>query len=219
MKQFIYFLTAIIICISSQLFSQDPVTKPAKEEKKDVKKNSANIPAGFYQAKWGSSYKEVKDIIKGRLVYTNKKDIIISKEKDDVEIIYKYGFFYQDPKMIPISDKKAATDDSKQPALEPKLFYVALEFPYLAYKSVSKKLIDKYGEPTIDTIKKNRGVLIWDSENTVIVLWVDSYEKQPFCRKINYISKNIAKELEKYNYQMFSKKEIQALNGLLADSK
>ena len=45
-------------------------------------------------------------------------------------------------------------------------------------------------------------------------MWVDSYEKKPYCMKINYISKDIAKEVKDYLNVMFNSREIEVLKKL-----
>ncbi|HOR95180.1 MAG TPA: hypothetical protein PLZ38_14520, partial [Spirochaetota bacterium] len=59
-----------------------------------------------------------------------------------------------------------------------------------------------------------QGAYIWDSESTAVVLWVDSYEKKPFCRKITYISKIMAKDINEYYATVFSKKEQEIIKKL-----
>ena len=73
---------------------------------------------------------------------------------------------------------------------------------------------ERYGEPTGENMKDNRGALVWDSEKTMIVLWIDSYEKKPFCRRITYLSKDISAQVTDYQNKIFNKREIEILKDL-----
>ena len=63
-------------------------------------------------------------------------------------------------------------------------------------------------------MKNNKGAIIWDSEKTTVIMWVDDYEKKPFCMKINYFSKEIAKEVNDYKKIIFNSNEIEVLKRL-----
>ena len=178
----------------------------------ETKKSSASIPQGYGSATWGSLVSTVRDNIKGKLVYSDEKSIIISKEG---ELQYTYGFFYVDPAVVqPATAEKAASDKPEQKTDEGKLFYVVLSFPYLSMPEVKKKYIDTFGEPTIENITENQGVIAWDDTNSIIVIWVDQYERSPFTRRITYVSKDITKEVNEYKYKMFNQTEIDVIKKL-----
>ena len=177
------------------------------------KGKSANVADGYGDLKWGAETSKAKSSIKGKIKFTDEKKVIIS---NDGEIEYYYGFFYIDP----AKDEKtaAAETDKKQPQVQPKddgrLYYIALKFPYLALEKVKELMIKKYGQSTGESIKNNQGSISWDSAESVIILWVDRYENNPFCRRITYISKKIAKETNDYQNTVFNKTEIEILNKL-----
>ena len=104
--------------------------------------------------------------------------------------------------------------DKAQSQVEAKLYYVLVRFPYLHMDEVKKKIASKYGEPNGETIKNNQGALIWDFERTSIIMWVDDYEKNPFCRKITYIGKDLAKDVNDYQKKVFTSKEMEILRNL-----
>jgi hypothetical protein len=175
------------------------------------KGKSANIADGYGDLKWGTETSKAKSSIKGKLKFTDEKKVIIS---NDGEIEYYYGFFYIDT----AKDEKVAETDKKQPQAQTKdegrLYYIALKFPYLAFEKVKDIMIKKYGESTGESIKNNQGSISWDSADSVIILWVDRYENNPFCRRITYISKKIAIESNDYQNTILNKSEIEILKKL-----
>jgi len=190
-------LTAVSIAATAAM-GQTP-------EKKKAGTTAGRIADGYNELKWGASPGSVKSGVKGKIVYTDEKKIIRSRDGD---IEYLYGFFYRET--APAKDEKGA------PAapVEGKLYYVALQFPYLSMADVKKKFEEKYGPPTGESLTNNQGALIWDAEKTSIILWVDRYENNPFCRKITYVGKDIAKELTDYRKEIFSSAEIEILKKL-----
>ena len=202
--------------------------KPAgKEEKKpDAPADAtgdkiAALPEGYANLTWGTYLSEAKDKISGRLTYTDDKTVIISKEN---ELEYYYGFFYKEPepdeklagKPTDTTDPSGTTkpDETAAPKDEGRLFYVALNFPYLSKDGVYEKIKKKYGVHSGETLKDNQGAIAWDSEKTVVLMWIDRYEKKPYCRRIIYISKDIAKELNDYTNTIFNKTEIELMKKL-----
>jgi hypothetical protein len=168
--------------------------------------------AGFGGVNWGVSMTEAKKGLKGKIVFEDGKKLIVTR---DGEITYRYGFFSKET----VKPEEGAASSSKQaqsqPAAEPKFFYAVSEFPYLLLPKLKEKMVAQYGEPTGDNVKKNQGAVMWDSGSGVVIVWVDAYEKKPFCRKISYISKDIAKELNTYQEELFSKKEMEVLKSLV----
>ena len=196
-------ICAAIICsvMVFPAYSQNKNAKPqtAKEEKTTQTKQAKNIAQGYGNVKWGSYLNDVKNNVAGRIIYMDEKRIIISRDGD---LEYRYGFFYPE-----------YNQTSTEPQ-QPKLFYVIIQFPYIALDDVKKKMEEKYGPATGESIKNNQGAYIWDSESTAVVLWVDSYEKKPFCRKITYVSKIMAKDINAYHTTVFSKKEQEIIKKL-----
>jgi hypothetical protein len=110
----------------------------------------------------------------------------------------------------PVKEEKKAGE----PRDEGKLFYVALKFPYLAMKDVQKKLTEKYGPSTSENLSDFQGAMAWSSEKTIIIMWVDRYEKKPYCRRITYISREISRELNEYVSRVFNKTELEIIRKL-----
>ena len=179
----------------------------------------AALPEGYGEMKWATPLEEALKTIKGKLTFTDNRKVILSREGD---IEYRYGFFYREPE----SAEPAASTASAAPAApaatapdktaenRPLLFYVSVGFPYMTLDSVLALMKERYGEPTGENMKDNRGALVWDSEKTTIVLWVDSYEKKPFCRRITYLSKDISVQVTDYQNKIFNKREIEILKTL-----
>lgn len=198
MKRAIAIILLLCAAVSGPILAQAVKEKaPDKAEKKEAAKNVAD---GFDRVKWGAGLAAVKSEVLGKLSYTDEKKVVISRDGD---IEYLYGFFYKEV-------VSAAAGGSP----EARLFYVSVGFPYLAKDDVAKKLSDRYGPATGETIKANKGALVWDSEKTTVILWVDEYEKRPFSRKITYVGKEIAKEVNEYQKEVFSAAEIEVLKRL-----
>ena len=211
----------------------------AKTENKDntlpVKDDNAiqKIPDGYGNLTWGTYLTDARTKIAGVLTYTDDKTVILSKDK---ELEFKYGFFYKEPSVekvteeqvtekkavdekVPEKKEEAKAETDKQPVTTPekdegRLFYVSMNFPYLDKNQVYEKIRKKYGKHTGENLKDNQGAIAWDSENTIVIMWVDRYEKKPYCRRIIYISKQISKELNEYTYTMFNKTEIELIKKM-----
>jgi hypothetical protein len=191
------------------------------EDKKETKDSKliTNITSGYENVTWGVKVSEARDKIKGKLVFTDEKSIIISK---DGELEYHYGFFYVDPALEGSEAGKEAVKtetagEKKKEAEkvdEGTLFYVALKFPYLSMDEVKKRIEDKYGPSTNENLHKMQGAIAWNGENTIIIMWVDRYENKPYCRRITYVDKRITKELSDYQFKVFNKVEISILRKL-----
>lgn len=224
---------ALIIIVSTAIMAQQPAagnaqTRPAagasaaSQTGQPPAAGSGSVGEGFGSVTWGSAYQTVRENISGALKYTDENKLIISQ---DGELTYSYGFFYKDPEVTgnpePAPSVQPGAGDNAQPseAAEGKLFFVKVEFPYLAYEDVRAKYIERFGDPQGSTVEKNRGVLLWENEKTMVVVWVDEYEKKPYCRKITYMSKEIVKELADYKKLIFTKREIDALSQLPAPTR
>ncbi len=171
----------------------------------------ANIE-GFGNLKWGATIEEAKAGIIGKIIYTDEKKVLISRDGD---IEYIYGFFYkgQDTPEPDTTQGEAVQADADK-AKESRLFYVSVKFPYLTKDEVKKKIEEKYGPATGEDIRNNKGAIIWDSAKSVIIMWVDNYENKPYCMKINYYSKDIAREVNDYQTIIFNSNEIEILKRL-----
>ncbi len=189
-----YAIIVFIIFSGLHLFSQDPGKDKTKvKEEKNVTTEKKQISDGFDSIKWGTVLSEAKKNVRGKISFTDDKEIIITK---DGELEYKYGFFF---------DRKET---------EGKFFYLSISFPYLAFKDVKEKMEAQYGSPTAENISKNQGSIAWDSEKTIIILQVDNYEKKPYTKRIVYISREIIKEVNEYQTSLFNKAEIETLKKM-----
>ncbi len=169
----------------------------------------AAIPDGYGSIKWGTPLSKAREAISGKLYYTDDKTVIVSKD-DALE--YYYGFFYTDPAN---TEKAVETADAGQEAVdEGTLYYVALKFPYLRLNQVREKIESKYGKSSLENIKKNRGAAAWMSDSTIIIMWADEYEGEPFCRRITYLSRETAKKVNTNQERVFNKTEIDILKKL-----
>ncbi|MBN1496343.1 MAG: hypothetical protein JXA07_06210 [Spirochaetes bacterium] len=177
------------------------------------KRTIAAIANGYESIAWGTKLSDARDKIKGKLVFSDDRTKIISRDGD---LEYYYGFFYVDPALAGAAEKKEA---EAQPADSEKvdegtLFYVALKFPYLSMEEVRKKIEDRYGPSTNENLHKMQGAIAWNGESTIIIMWVDRYENRPFCRRITYIDKKITRELSEYQFKVFNKVELAILKQL-----
>ena len=162
------FLAACVLAACTSLIAQ---TTPAPKE---PAKTTARSIEGFNKTKWGDSLNSVKENLLGKITYTDEKKIITSRDGD---IEYLYGFFRRE------SPQASETGETAAAEAEPRLYYVAVRFPYLAMDEVNRRIQDQYGPFTGETLKNNQGARIWESDKTSVVKWVDEYEKRPFSRK------------------------------------
>ena len=218
----------IIVVLFAMTASYGQENREKKEPARDTaseKKVSSNIPNGYEALSWGVTLSDARDKIKGKLVYTDDKSIIISKDGD---LEYYYGFFYVDPALEAVetarkgekegekkeTEKKEPPKEGAEKVDEGKLFYVALKFPYLSMEEVKKKMEEKYGPSTNENLEKMQGALAWNGENTIVIMWVDRYENKPFCRRITYVDKKITRELSDYQFKVFNRVELAILKQL-----
>ncbi len=200
----------------------------ANGQEKKESRTIAAIANGYESISWGAKLSDARDKIKGKLVFSDDKSVIISKEGD---LEYHYGFFYVDPVQAGAYEAaEAAKKDAEKKEAEKKttgaaaadaekvdegtLFYVALKFPYLSMEEVRKKIEDRYGAPTNENLHKMQGAVAWNGESTIIIMWVDRYEERPFCRRITYVDKKITKELSDYQFKVFNRVELAILKQL-----
>lgn len=198
-------LTILAVMISLYL--------PAQEQKQSAsQKQNVTIPEGYGSIKWGTLLSGARNSIKGKMVFTDEKSVIVSQEG---ELKYTYGFFYVDPeKSAAETAKEGKQKESADKIDEGKLFYVILSFPYLGLQDVKKKYTEKYGVPNIENISKNQGAIAWDDAKSIIVIWVDDYEGKAYTRRVSYVSKQIAKEVNDYSFRMFNKTELELIKAL-----
>ena len=190
MKKLLIILTLIFFIIP--LYGQ--TNKQKDNKKKADEKTAGKIPDGYGNLKWGISLNDAKKGLIGKIQFTDEKKIIVTKD-DNLE--YYYGFFY---------------DEKKNP--QEKLFYVALKFPYLSLEEVKNTIKEKYGNETRENLIDHQGAIIWDSEKTIIIMWIDRYEKKPYSRRITYIAKEIAMELNEQQKNIFNKVENKIIEQL-----
>lgn len=194
MRRIYIIFSLIFILYSIGLYAQGKGTKDSKTSK--------NIPEGFGNVNWGTPVSAAKGQVLGKIIFSDDKKVIRSRDGD---IEYLYGFFYIDPALM---------KGAPQGSTEGKLFYVSINFPYLLMDDVRKKIEAKYGTASGETIKNNQGALLWDSDKTTIILWVDEYEDKPYSRKITYVGREIAKEINEYQKKVFNQRELEILEKL-----
>jgi hypothetical protein len=203
----------VILFLAAGAFAQ--VKK--KEEPKKTSGTKTSIPDGYGGVKWGTLLSKAREGIAGKLVFTDEKTLIISRDGD---LEYHYGFFYVDPAVSPVDkveekkDKSGKGQAQTQGQDEGTLFFVSLKFPYLSMAEVRKKIEDKIGPATNDFLTKGQGAVAWDSDKTFVVMWVDRYRANSYCRRITYLSKDIAKELNNYQTRVFNKNELDLIMKL-----
>ena len=194
MRRIYIIFSLLFMLYSIGLHAQGKVTKDSKTGK--------NIPEGFGNVNWGTPVSAAKNQVLGKIVFSDDKKVIRSRDGD---IEYLYGFFYIDPALM---------KGAPQGSTEGKLFYVSINFPYLSMDDVRKKIEAKYGTASGETIKNNQGALLWDSGKTTIILWIDEYEDKPYSRKITYVGREIAEEINEYQKRVFNQRELKILEKL-----
>lgn len=197
-------------------------TKQTTDTKKTTD-SKATLPTGYGGIPWDTPLSQALKSVVGELRFTDKKTKIIT---EDGHLQYHYGFFYVDP-AIAVLDKadtsKGAKDNKDkenqekigQEKDEGTLFFVSIKFPYLQMELVRKKLEEAFNAPpNIQRITKNRGAIAWDSEKTLVIMWVDQYKDKGYCRRITYLSKDSVQKLNDYTTKMFNKVEMETINTI-----
>ena len=205
----IFFILSLAVTAFTQTNQQQP-NQNANQSGSSAEK----IPDGYGDLTWEMYISDARDKIRGVLTYSDEKTVIISK---DNELEYRYGFFYKEPTTDQVQTDANTTNNQTEKAQEKdegKLFYVAMNFPYLGKDQVYDKIQNKYGKHKSENIKDNKGAIAWSSENTIIIMWVDQYERKPFCRRVIYISKKMASELNAYVHGILNKTEIDLIKRM-----
>ena len=199
-------ITACVISSMMMVYAQNGNDQPDDENRK----GNANLPAGYGDLSWGSYFSEAREKVKGTIVNYDENKRIVTR---DGEIQYNYGYFYPDPEVVNENGEVAEgeADDKDNPA---RLYFVVVRFPYVAMEDVKKKVVEKYGEPQGESMRDNQGAYSWESDQTTVIMWVDSYNDKPYCRKLTYMSKLIARDINKYRKDLFNKKEREILRRL-----
>jgi len=207
------FICFFILSLVSAAFTQVN-QKQANADANQSGSNIEKIPDGYGDLTWEMYLSDARDKISGVLTYSDEKTVIISKDK---ELEYHYGFFYKEPAADQIkTDTNPNNNETEniQEKDEGKLFYVSMNFPYLGKDQVYDKIQKKYGKHTSENVKDNKGAIAWNSDNTIIIMWVDQYERKPYCRRIIYVSKKVSLELNDYTYTIFNKTEIDLIKNM-----
>lgn len=218
MKRIAFLLIAVLVI---PLSAQDKKNASKTEDKKAVKEDkkiNTKVEDGFEGAQWNKLLSEIQSSIKGRLQYTDNKTIIISR---DGEVEYTYGFFYIEPEKEEDTAGKEKTDKTdkgekkadEKKADEGKLFYVSVGFPYVPVKEVRIRM-EKYGDPTDERIVDKKGVIAWNGNKTIIMMMVDQYRNESYCRRIVYVNKEIIEDVKKEKERIFRKTEREVLEKL-----
>jgi hypothetical protein len=200
---------------------------------------------GYSGVKWGVNMSEAKKGLRGKIVFDDEKRIIVTRDGEITYrygFFYKAPLAENaSPSTAPTAAPQIAstaapvasvaspapsaavtpvptaapvqTDKKNEP--ETRLFYVITEFPYISLEDIRGKMTAEYGEPTGDTITKAQGAVVWDSGKGVVIVWVDAYEKNPYVRKISYLSKDIAKEIKENLTKEFNKRELDVIKRLV----
>ena len=203
------FLTIALISFVSIVYAQNTTNNTNNTNTKKAK-----LPNGFEKVSWGTLLSKAKSNVKGKISFSDDKTLIVSKIDD---ITYYYGFFHID--LEKMKQVRGADKIPKDAPDEGKLFYVAIEFPYVDKDLILKKITTRFGKPSTENILDNQGSISWDSDKTILVLWVDKFENKPYSRRITYVSKDIAKEVNTYYDDFFKYKEKNTIRKLLETAK
>jgi len=206
----IYFFIIFLVSAAFAQTNQQQTNTNTNQSETNIEK----VPDGYGDVTWEMYLSDARDKISGVLTYSDEKSVIISK---DNELVYHYGFFYKEPTTDPTKTDTTPNNnetENTQEKDEGKLFYVSMNFPYLGKDQVYDKIQKKYGKHTSENIKDNKGAIAWNAENTIIIMWVDQYERKPYCRRIIYISKKIASEFNEYTYSILNKTEIDLIKNM-----
>lgn len=175
-----------------------------------AKPGNTSLPNGYGELSWGSYFSDAREKVKGTIMHYDENNRIVTR---DGEIKYIYGYFYPDPEVVSGKNKSGDAETTKKETPS-RLYYVMIRFPYVFMEDVKKKVVDKYGQPQGESMRDNQGAYIWESDQTTVIMWVDSYNEKPYCRKITYMSKVIARDINEYRKVLFTSKEREILRKL-----
>ena len=200
-------MRGLLICFFILSLVSAAFTQTNQQGNADANQSEANIekiPDGYGDLAWETYLSDARDKISGILTYSDEKTVIVSKEN---ELQYHYGFFYKEPSVNNETENTQEKDEGK-------LFYVSMNFPYLGKDQVYDRIQKKYGKHSSENVKDNKGAIAWNSENTIIIMWVDQYERKPYCRRIIYVSKKVSLELNDYTKTILNKTEIDLIKQM-----
>ena len=203
-------------------------TAPADAKSKDKKQSIS----GFDGINWGTTYKDVKEKFRTLAAQPNENDNVeIIADTPDREILikrrdifYRYVFYKKpESKIVDSMVKSQAPSVAKLGAKDPtegsaRFFFVESIFPLLVAEDVYKKLSEKYGERTGNTVgREQRGAFVWNNESDegFLFQWVEPYAKQGYTRSIYYLSRKIRDEI-KSDLQLWQfVRELKAIESLV----
>ncbi len=214
-----------------------------KSQKSDKDQPVVLISAnGFAHFVWGENYKTVEEKLIGKLKYKQDGEFIYSDLgeftikygffRDENQPVHKTNApnpannsntpqkpeVNQDPKSAGKPDQKQfMTDDEirqKQMNENARLFFVTLELPYILSEKIEQRVAAKLGSSKGRQVEKNRGLVWWETEQTLIIVWMDAVEGKSYTRKVDFIGKKIRDEIRKKQQEIDEKKQRSVLKDL-----
>lgn len=213
-----------------------------KSDKGDTNTESASqtliSSSGFAGSNWGDAFVEVKKGALGKVKAIQEGEFILTSYK---EFHIRYGFYREELK---VSAKPAnngnsnpqqnantqptnMSDSDRQKELmsdrerrekaqndSARLFYVTLELPYIASEKIEKKLEAKLGQSKGRQVSQKRGLVWWETDKTLVILWLDAVNGNSYTRKIDFIGKEIRDEINRKQQSRDRKRENNVVKGL-----
>ena len=218
----------------STVAPSDPAAGPAEPlpPAENKAKGSKQSISGFDGINWGTTYKDVKEKFRTLAAQPNENDNVeIVADTPDREILikrrdifYRYVFYKKpESKIVDSMVKSQEPAAAKLPEKDPtagtaRFFFVESSFPLLVADDVYKKLSEKYGERTGNTVaKEQRGAFVWNNESDegFLFQWVEPYARQGYTRSIYYLSRKIREEI-KSDLQLWQfVRELKAIEALV----
>lgn len=218
-KKIIFLKIAFLTNIYGQeinLQQSDPIFQPARE-------GISNQLNGFLEDAWGTSFSVILDKFKTlstsnitksniQILHLEKNRYILIKRNN---IQYQYNFYKTPYEIVKLQNHEINQEEYDQKDGE--LYQVRILLPFIDAKLLQQKIELAYGKKTKSTVdeKNQTGVDIWDLPNGYIFLWYEPYNKKPFSRRIDFISKNLSEKILNESKDYFDSKEKQLLKDLI----
>ncbi len=207
----IYFIF-LFIC----LFTFREVFSVNEKERYNGDENVSYTSSNLFGYKWGEKFSEIKKRLKNIKYEDTNKRIVYVKNF----IVFTLGFFpftevektdLQKSQVSSSNQQNETKEEAKQKE-EGLLYYINLSFPLTEAYEIIKKYNQQYGVPK----QKEENFILWETNDTVIYLWLEKYNNSLFSRRVDFISKELSNKIKEYikSNEFYKKRAKEILNTL-----
>lgn len=185
--------------------------------------NTRRTLNGFAESPWRASFTEVKTRLKNLATSANavERVEILMEERNDYILIkrndieYRYNF-YKTPLIVErIANHELSEEQHDQ--TEAEFFHVKVIIPFIEASRINERLENIYGPPTRNSVDEDSGmgVNVWELEGGLIFQWYEPYNKTPYTRTIDYLSREMAERILREYDDYFDAREKILLQKIL----